>query len=153
MEDAIEMEMYVHSFTHEETIDLVTEALEGKAKQWESEAFTESFKGAANTSMIETLRWGAGQLRAIAQLIESVPPTELRAREKLPSFSDFTERVVDDAIPRVLSFQPLLIGGDHSFPYSNVTPTTTSIPVTKEEIDEKLPTITPFKDEPRRLTN
>lgn len=134
IETPVEMEMFVHTFTHEETVALVAEALLGKGLQWEAEAFEESSKGAANDAMIAMLRWGSKQLTAIAQLIMQIPPTELRAREK-PAGG---ETAAPESIRMSLDTEQELgahrlvgdefIGGDHNFDFfaSAVPPSVTA---------------------------
>lgn len=71
---------YVHVFSKSDVVELVTAALEGKAVQWRVEAQTESQRGAANQSMILTLRWGADQLEELAAAIRDLPDYEMRTR-------------------------------------------------------------------------
>lgn len=74
------LEAYYHPFTHAETLALIGEALLGKADLWEEEATAESFKGAASTSKMNTLRWAADQLRQQVLIILDIPDGEIRER-------------------------------------------------------------------------
>lgn len=75
------MESYYHVFTFEEVIGLIADAIDGKAEIWDGQAYQESRRGAANQSMVGTLKWGANQLRAIAGLVRKMPLGEVRERE------------------------------------------------------------------------
>lgn len=79
-EEAVAMETYYHNFSHQEVLELVVGSLVGKAQSWLSEAKNEDLKGAANQTKIQMLNWGAGQLRALAEVIADIPDGELRER-------------------------------------------------------------------------
>ena len=70
-------EPYWHQYSHEEVLSLVCGALMGKAEQWDAEAAAEMQKGAANTTMVGTLRWGANQLREFANIVIHLPEGEM----------------------------------------------------------------------------
>lgn len=62
-----------YAFTAEQYRTIVIASLEAKADVWEEEARGESLRGAANQSMMQSLRWGANQLREIGKVLKGIP--------------------------------------------------------------------------------
>lgn len=67
---------YFRPFGVEDIRVLVAGALTGRADQWDEDAFVESQRGAANRAKVDTLRWGAVQLRELAGLVKNIPDGE-----------------------------------------------------------------------------
>ena len=64
---------YTREATPEEMKDSAITLIESTASGWDEEARLEEFKGNANRAKIDALRWGAGNLRTLANRVRDLP--------------------------------------------------------------------------------
>lgn len=74
----------VYEYTPDDIKTMSAGLLFARAARWEQEAFDENLKGAANQTLILANRWGASQLRDMAEMIASIPSYEIRQEEVEP---------------------------------------------------------------------